>query len=141
MRFGLVKQSTPVGLLIRARLWEPWSHAYVVDGTGIIDSTFKHGGVRRREVVNLGQMEMECLLPREGMARAFLAEQIGRPYDWRAVFGWAGAGRDWRDDYAWFCFELVAGAIEAGSDYRFNNRNRVTGYDLQRAAMALGGQG
>ncbi len=139
MRFGLARSMTPTSLLIQARLWEPWSHAFVMDGVRVIDSTFKHGGVRRRDGVDGAVLEVHCPLPREDAARVFLAQQVGKPYDWRAVWGWAWAGRDWHDDFAWFCFELVAGAIEAGSDYRFPNLNRVTGTDLQMAAADLGG--
>ena len=42
----------------------------------------------------------------------FLKQQVGKPYDTRAIVGFA-AGRNWRDADAWFCSELIAAALEA----------------------------
>lgn len=42
---------------------------------------------------------------------AGLVQQIGKPYDWRAIIAFA-AGRDWRADGAWFCSELQAFELE-----------------------------
>jgi hypothetical protein len=41
----------------------------------------------------------------------FLTDQIGKPYDKRAIMGFI-AGRDWREPDAWFCSELIAAALE-----------------------------
>jgi hypothetical protein len=40
----------------------------------------------------------------------FAYEQIGKPYDLTGVFG-AAFHRDWQDDNAWFCSELIAAAF------------------------------
>jgi hypothetical protein len=41
----------------------------------------------------------------------FCYEQLGAPYDWRAIFGlWLG--HEWRDPNRWFCSELMARALE-----------------------------
>lgn len=37
--------------------------------------------------------------------------QLGKPYDWRGALGLA-LRRDWQEDDAWFCSELVAWAFE-----------------------------
>lgn len=42
----------------------------------------------------------------------FLRQQVGKPYDTCAIFGFA-TGRNWRDADAWFCSELIAAALEA----------------------------
>lgn len=143
MQIILTRSLALSSLAIRARLLEPWSHAMVMDSpTHIIDATFQAGGVRRRPIEKalagrvVAKYE-DAPLPRDAEARAWLYDQVGKAYDWRAIYGWAGAGRDWHDEHAWFCFELIAAAIEFGSDYRFPNRNRVTGRDLQRAAREL----
>lgn len=145
MIFAVTRANSLASLAIRARLWEPWSHALVVEGDWAIDSTFKLGGVRRRELTQAthGASAIDWALaplPYEARAREWLYHQIGRDYDWRPILGWVGGGRDWRDPYAWFCFELVAGMIEAGSEYRFVDMERVTGVDLLRAAAALRGE-
>ncbi|MGH7099502.1 MAG: hypothetical protein ACREE4_17820 [Stellaceae bacterium] len=43
----------------------------------------------------------------------FARFQIGKPFDWAAVFAFA-FDRDWRCENAWFCSELVAAALEIG---------------------------
>ncbi len=41
----------------------------------------------------------------------FLRQQKGKPYDWRAIVGFA-FNRDWREDDSWDCSSLQARAIE-----------------------------
>ena len=43
----------------------------------------------------------------------FLRAQIGKPYDFEAIVGIV-AQRDWRDDKAWMCSELVAAGLYQG---------------------------
>lgn len=42
---------------------------------------------------------------------AWIKQQIGKPYDWRAIIG-LSVHRDWREDDSWFCSELQARAVE-----------------------------
>lgn len=42
----------------------------------------------------------------------FMKAQIGKPYDRSAILGFV-TGRNWRDQSAWICSELVAAALEA----------------------------
>lgn len=53
--------------------------------------------------------------------------QLGRPYDWTAVVG-LGLHRDWQEDDAWFCSELVAwAAAQAGEPwFRESALRRIT---------------
>ena len=145
MNVILTRANSLGSLAIQARLWERWSHGLVpISPVHCIDSTFKAGGVRKRTMVEaLGpasaRLYLTIPLENEEAATAFLYAQLGKDYDSRAIFGWAGAGRDWHDEYAWFCFELIAAAIEAGSAYRFLNLNRVTGNDLIEASRVLQG--
>lgn len=41
----------------------------------------------------------------------FLREQIGKPYDSTAIWGFA-LDRDWRSTGSWFCSELISAALE-----------------------------
>lgn len=43
---------------------------------------------------------------------AWLGNQLGKPYDIKAILAFAALGRDWRDDEAWFCSELLAAGLE-----------------------------
>jgi hypothetical protein len=44
--------------------------------------------------------------------RALLKTQIGKPYDFKSVFGFTIGNRDWRNPDAWFCSELQTWAAE-----------------------------
>ena len=142
----LTRSRSLSSLAIRARLGEPWSHALVpASPVRCIDATFKAGGVRSRPMVDAmahasARMYLHLPLDREREAQDWLESQVGKGYDWRAIWGFAGGSREWNDDFAWFCFELVAGAVELGSAYRFPNRNRVTGKDLIEASRVLRGE-
>lgn len=41
----------------------------------------------------------------------FLFDQIGKPYDSSAIWGFV-TGRNWRAQDSWFCSELIAAALE-----------------------------
>ena len=45
---------------------------------------------------------------------AYALEQIGKPYDMKAIFGFM-FNQHWEDDDAWFCSNLVAAAFKKGS--------------------------
>lgn len=47
----------------------------------------------------------------EGAFYSFLRKQLGKPYDRTAIWGFV-SGRNWRDDDAWFCSELITRAGE-----------------------------
>lgn len=141
MRVLLVRAHSLGSLLIRARLWENWSHAAVVLPNGdVIDATFKAGGVRRRKLSDVlahasAYKLIELPVPDQVAAMAFLHAQLGKPYDWRSILGWATSDRDWRDDTAWFCFELCAAAAEAGGMDSWHDLKRVSGWQLEQAAL------
>jgi uncharacterized protein YycO len=140
MQVILVRAHSVGSLAIRARLWENWSHAAVLLPNGdVIDATFKAGGVRRRRFDDVlkhasAHKVLRLPVPDEVSAMAFLHQQLGKPYDWRAILGWVTSDRDWADDSAWFCFELVAAAAKAGGLDKWSDLKRVTGWQLEQAA-------
>lgn len=65
-------------------------------------------------------------------AVAYATQQIGKPYDWKAIVGWA-MRRDWHKPGAWFCSELVEAAMyDAGCELLNldNHVDRITPHDL-----------
>lgn len=54
------------------------------------------------------------------------ASQIGKPYDWRYVYGWL-FHRRWQDPAAWSCSELIAWAAEL---FPADFRGRVSPRDV-----------
>lgn len=59
-------------------------------------------------------MSLEVETSRANKFYGFLNEQLHKPYDKTAIWGFA-AGRDWREDDSWFCSELQTAAIEAAN--------------------------
>jgi hypothetical protein len=57
------------------------------------------------------RVAIPCSDIREQNYYDFVESQIGKPYDQLAIAAFC-AGRDWRDESAWFCSELVAAGLE-----------------------------
>jgi hypothetical protein len=132
----------PMSAVIRACTWSNWSHVAVIDGDEVIEATAP-AGVRRFPVVQAidhakrGQIvELPCLDP--GAVIAAAASQLGKPYDYTAVLG-LGIHRDWQEEDAWFCSELVAWAFQHAGEplFRADCLRRVTPQHLWMLAPAL----
>lgn len=112
------------------------SHCMICDGTDIIEANMLHG-VRRvnkdealkgAEVVDIIGFQVPDALA----GRKWLAEQIGKPYDWRGAFGLALAPeRNWQEESDWFCFELAAAALAKAGRRIFIDEGHITGTMLQ----------
>lgn len=98
------------------------SHATTLVAPGwVIDARLK-GGVQRRPVSYLDGAKVRWLrVPaNEARVRATLEaldSQVGKPYDWRDIVGFAipaAFTRSWKDERAWICSELQAWAEEEG---------------------------
>ena len=66
-------------------------------------------------------------VPNEGKSLGMALQQIGKPYDWRALFGFL-FHRDWTEPDSWFCSELVAWSAQQGGArwFRSDALNRIT---------------
>ena len=131
----------PMSGVIRACTWSRWSHVALIDGDEVIEATAPDG-VRRFPVVQAidhakrGQIvSLPCRDPEAVIAAA--ASQLGKPYDYTAVLG-IGLHRDWQEDDAWFCSELLAWAFERAGEplFRAEVMRRVTPEHLWMLAPA-----
>lgn len=120
----------PMSAVIRACTWSPWSHVALVSGSFAIEAVTS--GVRKvpvLEAMNRAKqaavVELPCRDPRAVIAAA--ESQLGKPYDFTAIVG-LGLHRDWQEDDAWFCSELVAWAFEKAGEplFRAEVLRRVT---------------
>jgi uncharacterized protein YycO len=103
--------SSPFSWLIRLLTWSRWSHVSVIDGDTIIEAHALHGVIRTPLAEAIAKAS-ECELVRlpAGDPAAVIAaasSQIGKPYDWTALWAFI-LRRDWQEDDSWFCSELVA---------------------------------
>ena len=124
----------PMSAAIRLGTWSDWSHVAIIDGDEVIEATAP-AGVRRFPVVQAinhakrgAIVELPCRDPQAVIAAA--ASQLGKPYDYTAIAGlWLH--RDWQEDDAWFCSELVAWAFaEAGTPLFREHAWRITPRDI-----------
>lgn len=125
-----------------------WSHvdAVLVDGLLGARSDCVGGaprGVQVREPSYVGdeqvlRVQLECPPAVAAKFEAFLRSQIGKPYDVEGIAGFI-FGRDWRDDSAWFCSELVCAGLEHCGYFEFplaTATNKVTPAALLLAISA-----
>lgn len=96
------------------------SHATTLVAPGSVIDARLQGGVQRRPVSYLAAARVRWLRVPATDAQVqatikALASQIGKPYDWRDIVGFAIPGaftRSWDDQRAWICSELQAWAEE-----------------------------
>jgi len=135
MQLIFSRRATLGSWLIRAFCWSRWSHVSVLyERSHVVDATLTHGGVRLRRLAELldeaSAVEwVEVDLPDEAAASAFMAQQLGKRYDWTALVGIV-LRADWADPSRWFCSELAAAAVQAGG-------RRLLREDLARVTPGL----
>lgn len=130
MKILIARNNRLGSLLIRAVTLSRWSHAAIfLDGV-VIDSTLRTG-VRSITYAEFARhypthVVIDVPLPDEDNAIRFLASQVGKPYDWTALFGIV-LQRNWQEPDAWFCSELVEAALSKGGRQRFRDSvSRIT---------------
>lgn len=143
IRLLFTRQPTIWSHAIRHAQRSPYSHVTLLLPDGGYDARFWRGVARYPLSTIWAWLESECSGYTVGIvqdadherAHRFCRSQVGKPYDWKAVLG-IGLHRDWRDDAAWFCSELVAAALEyAGIEPVAKDASRVTPDDLLRSPV------
>lgn len=116
--------------IIRAVTWSRWSHAAIIDGNEIIEAVWPRVRVSslawaiethpRWTVIDIPVAD-------ESAAIAAARSQIGKPYDLWGVLG-LGLKRQWQDDDAWWCSELITWAAKQGGTdlFRPDALRRIT---------------
>jgi hypothetical protein len=108
----------PFSAIIRFINGSLWSHEAILDGDNVIEalgSTGVHSvpfEQAKKHYIDYAILEFDVPDAEAGMA--FARAQIGKQYDWGAIF-WQWLGRvflmlglerNWQDDSKWICFEL-----------------------------------
>lgn len=120
----------PGSYLIRWLTWSDWSHCALYDDTTdtVVEATWP-GGVREVPLVDwiLDKREWAyrdfAIWPREVIDIA--RTQVGKKYDWTGIFAFV-LQREWQDDRAWFCSELIGWAAMTLLPWRPELVHRVT---------------
>lgn len=130
MKVLLCKSPLIGSKLIRALTWSKFSHAAIIDGDEVIEAVWPRVRVASIEEVLAKHSRCEIIdIPCADECAAIKAarSQIGKPYDWSALFGII-FHRNWQEMDSWFCSELVAWAFAQGGDplFRQEAMHRIT---------------
>lgn len=111
-----VTEATLGSWAIRFGTHSDFSHVDVVLPSGDLLGARSAGGVQiRKPDYTQFSLIRRVVIPcsdDEGQAYyEFLRAQVGKPYDWKGVVGFA-VNRDWRATDCWFCSELDIAAKE-----------------------------
>lgn len=114
----ITEKNDPVSALIRMFTYSMWSHAEIVLPDGTYLGAHASGGVmirpadyckptrERRYSIPVTDEALEKML-------TFAHAQVGKPYDFKAIFGLA-IHQPWSTADRWFCSELVTAIADAG---------------------------
>ena len=107
---------------IRLATWGDFSHVAQIDGPKVIESVFRDG-VREDSLDNaIARASRWAIVEyRHRNPAAMIAaarSQIGKPYDKTGALG-LGLHRDWQEDDAWWCSELIPWAAEQAGEAWF----------------------
>lgn len=124
MKAVYAKNNTIGSWVIRLFTFSKWSHvAVLIDEFSIIDSTARYG-VRVSDFSDFKSKHDYVIIDRElqdsEAALDFLFKQVGKKYDWSAIFGII-LQRNWQEDDKWFCAELWEAASIQGGTRKFRD--------------------
>ncbi|MCU0689783.1 MAG: hypothetical protein MUF54_00140 [Polyangiaceae bacterium] len=139
VRLVFSRPRTLLSYAIATWLSSLWSHVSCVIGDEAWESSASTGVIEmpayRAYSVN-GPSAVAVVMCDSANAQAFLREQVGKPYDYTALFG-IFAKRDWQEPDSWFCSELAAAAALAGGEMLVRKPiNRITPEDLWSSMAA-----
>jgi uncharacterized protein YycO len=123
------------GYIIRLGTFSDFSHVgFKLDDGLVLDATPTYGVSVREAKDDDTTQYYRILAPRKYMeaALSYAMLQVGRPYDWSAVWGTI-IRRDWCDDCKFFCSELVESAFSQAHYPLVRDSkhfNRITPRDL-----------
>lgn len=114
------------GILVSLFTFSKWNHSaiYFEDTGRVYDSTF-FTGVRCTNIESYKQKYPRhdiyyIRVPDEDSAKKFAHEQLGKSYDWTALFGLVFRN-SWEEPDSWFCSELAEATIKASGLTRFRD--------------------
>lgn len=125
VRLQFSRQDDPISSLIAWLGCAPFSHTDIIlpDGQLLGARSDRVGGkppgvqIRPPGYVKFAAkvvFTIPCTDAQEGAFLDFAHKQVGKPYDKWAILGFI-TGRDWRDESAWFCDELVVRCAEVST--------------------------
>lgn len=116
---------------IRLATWGDFSHVAQIDGQTVIESVFRDG-VREASLDSAITRASRWAIveyhhDNPAAMIAAIRSQIGKPYDKTGALG-LGLHRNWQEDDAWWCSELIPWGAQQGNDpwFRSDAIHRIT---------------
>ena len=125
-----------ISWIIRVFTWSKFSHVDYVTSDGTLIGCWPKGGVYRhsRQASEIVYAEFE--VQSKEQFEKFILDQLGKPYDWGAIFGLVFRMGDLHSTNKWFCSELIAEAAAAtGTKLIRKEAARITPQDLWESAL------
>lgn len=141
MQFIFTRSHTLDSFVVRVFTWSRWSHVGVIVNGMVIDAMPK-SGVRhlslKKVIAQSSDYEIISVdVPNEKEIIEFGLAQVGKPYDWSAIFSIVFS-RDWHEEDKWICSELWAAAFEKFGIKAFpTSAQRVTPEDWYKYVKNL----
>lgn len=126
MQLITVSSGGVFAFFIKLFTFSKWNHSAIYfDDMGIVvDSTLKHGvrSINYESFItlypNFDAYTIE--VPDLEASKEFAFAQVGKPYDWTAIFGLVFRN-SWEEEDSWYCAELAEATIKAGGLQRFRD--------------------
>lgn len=128
MKVILATDNRLTSLAIKAFTFSKWHHCGVILGDKVIEARATEGVIETplEEFKNRYSRCKIIDIPHKGDYQQRLYQQLGKPYDWGAIFKFVFRG-DWSNTDKWFCYELAA---YAAGTYNSDYIDRVTATHL-----------
>lgn len=109
MRVVLSRSPTLPSYAIRLHNWSHWHHGGVVVNDDVYEARAKEGVIKTplKEYLARYSTNKFIEIPHKGDYQERLRNQLGKGYDWGAIFQFIFR-QDWDNEDKWFCFELIA---------------------------------
>lgn len=123
------------GRILRLFLMSKWNHVAIQIGNTVYESVSGAGVVKHQPAEFAKAWDkvssVEVYVPSQLSVLRFLNDQLGKPYDWKAILAFPFRG-SWQDRSGWFCSELVYEGLRVGGGLVSDRlpANRVTPRDL-----------
>jgi hypothetical protein len=139
MRFLLCSAPTLGSQLIRTLTWSEWSHVAIpINDHQVVEAVWPRVQISTIDEVLAKHPDYQFVdlpVPRPDLAIAAALSQVGKRYDWKALFGFL-FHRDWADPGQWFCSELATWCAMQGEAqwFRAEVLDRITPDDVWKLA-------
>lgn len=123
------------GRILRLFLMSRWNHVAIQVGNAVYESVAGRGVIKRSPAQFSNAWDkvssVEVVVADQLSMLRFLNDQVGMPYDWRAILAFPFRG-GWHNSTGWFCSELVFEALRVGGGLIPERipPNRITPRDL-----------